>query len=423
MNAGANRHLSRTQGITIALAGIFIDAASLAVAAIDDGATPPVPIIADNFDIFTAPQISYDNNIYRLSPDVIDLDTLIGPHAGRSDVIKSVVLGIDGQWGLGRESLDVSLQANRNWYLHNNDLDNTGGTGHAILDWSLGDRFTGQAGEIYTRSLANFANTLVYVKDLIATSESFASIRYELISHWLLIGAVRVGDTQHSASVLQFDDFRDQSGNMGIEYELANNNFVGFEYRYTEGHFPELTVLNGLPFNRDYRQDTERLVLDYDLTSKTTIDVSAGYLERSYPYSTVGAFSGDVWRASVSWQATTKSRLVLAGWRELSAYVDAESNYFVGNGVSVSPKWSPTEKLSLSFIESFESQHFIASDSIVIAGPLRRDNVTSQQAVLTYTPRAAVVISFSYQHLDRTSNYRQFPYGDKICTLDLTVKL
>jgi hypothetical protein len=40
----------------------------------------------------------------------------------------------------------------------------------------------------------------VYVKDLVDASEGFATMRLEFLPHWMLIGAVRAGESLDSAA-------------------------------------------------------------------------------------------------------------------------------------------------------------------------------------------------------------------------------
>jgi len=68
-----------------------------------------------------------------------------------------------------------------------------------------------------------------------------------------------------------------------------------------------------------------------------------------------------VWRAEYDWKPRQKFSLLLAGWRELRAYTDVESDYFVSDGFSLGPTWSPTEKISLALTASYEDQEYLTS--------------------------------------------------------------
>jgi len=43
----------------------------------------------------------------------------------------------------------------------------------------------------------------------------------------------------------------------------------------------------------------------------------------------IGNYSGGTWRATVRWQPSAKTEIDIGGWRELQAYIDAQSDYFV----------------------------------------------------------------------------------------------
>jgi len=396
---------------------------AVASADVDDGMTAPLPPQpSSSTDVYAIGQWSYDNNIYRLPSSITNLSDFVGPNASREDHIYSAGLGVDEHWIYGLQSLDVDAQVSHNWFLSNGDLDNTQITANAIDNWQIGPLATGEIGEIFSRSLSNFANTGVYVRDLVDSSEPFATGRFHIAPRWTLIGAVRYRDITHSSSELEIDDFQASSGNAGIEYALKSDSSIGWEYRYTDGRFryPTSTDINGLPFNRNYKEDTGKALLKYVIGSDVTIDASAGYLKRMYPQSTIGAFSGDVWRASLQWKVTAITQIALSGWRELRAYVESESNYFVAQGASIAPTWTPTERLSVAVIASYEDQHFVAANASVDASSLRHDSLRSALATITYMPRDPVKIALSLQHSIRDSNFSQFQFSDNLVTLDVT---
>jgi exopolysaccharide biosynthesis operon protein EpsL len=388
---------------------------------IDDGSTLSDPIKSDALVVSATGQLQYDDNLYRL-PDGASPTTLVGPQATRADYIETAALELDGQGIFGRQSYIIDAQANQNWFSRNADLDYTGLNGAAVLNWSVGDRLAGEFGGFYTRTLADFASTYVYVKDLVDTSEGFATMRLEFLPHWMLIGGVRAGESLDSATVLSFDNVRRQSANGGIEYDFGGGSTVGVQYRYTQGRFEVPGEFNGVPVSPNYTQDDTRLVVKYVLSGKTTLELNGGYLERSYQDTGFGKFSGEVGRAVFKWEMTRQSKLVLAGWRDLNAYVEAEANYYVGNGASIAPVWSPTRKLSFSATASFENQHFLASGDNLVPTAAHTDIVRSAEGKITYQPTEPLSFDLSVRHLNRTSPIAQFQYSDNIALLSFTLR-
>ncbi len=202
----------------------------------------------------------------------------------------------------------------------------------------------------------------------------------------------------HGAEAEHANNSRSKSGNAGIEYAANQNDTIQLDYRYTDAYFLRSSFLQTsnhwiLTTNQDYSDRLTRVLITYAPTDKTLIEANAGYLQRTYRNSAVGDFSGDVWRVAMQWKPTDKTQLVLAGWHELHAYLDSQSNYYVSKGGSFSPVWTASEKFTVSMLLSWENQDFIPySDSVLVFGP-RADKVASEQVNVEYTPRSAWILN------------------------------
>jgi hypothetical protein len=302
-------------------------------------------------------------------------------------------------------------------------LDNVSGKGNLEWDWQLGIYWSGQVGVSYLRELANFADTGFYSRDVVQREDYFGTVRYQVGPHWALYGGFIGADTSQTAVPEQPFDFRSKAGTAGIEFATSSSNTLGLEYRYTNARFPQEFLLNGAPFNSDYDEQTTRILLKYVISAATEFDASAGYLKRDYPESRFAAFSGDIWRAALQWQPTTRLQWVLTGWRQLAAYVDAESDYFVSNGVSLVPTWIATQSLKLSLTISRENHDYIGSSPSTIAFVSRRDKLKSAQGGLIYAPMDSLIFNLTGRYDKRDSNQARFQFDDTLATASVTYKI
>jgi len=377
----------------------------------------------NSYDVYVADQLTYDDNLYRLPSSITDIAALTGrSDSAREDHINSLSLGVDGLWLLGTQAVNVNLRADDNRYVRNDALNNISAKDSAVWDWRLWERLSGQVGVDYYSAIASFANTTFYARDLVDKMQYFSNARYQFGPRWSIFGGVLDADTSHSALAAQLNDYHSKSGDVGIECVSASDNKLVWEYRYTDGLYPHESVFNGAPFNPDYNEDTARLLLKYAFTDETIIEAAAGYLKRFYPYARIGAFSGDIWRVSLQWQPKETLQFVLAGWHELTAYLDSESNYFVSKGGSVSPTWLISDTLTLSLAISSANQDYIGSSASELTFVSRRDRVAAEQAHLTYAPAEALTFDITYRHEQRHSNLAQFQYDDKLASAGITFK-
>jgi hypothetical protein len=363
-------------------------------------------------------EYSYDDNLYRLPPQFDAATSGIS----RVDHINTTSVGATGRVHHGHQQFSMDLQLDDNRFARNGSLNNTSGTGRFTWDWLVSPYFTGTAGTDFTRALAGFADNRFFAKDLVDTSEYFTTAVARFSSRWSVNAELREADTTHGAGLRQIDDFHSRSGTVGMQYFLAEESSVGVDYRYIDAYFPQPATFESAPFERDYRDSDGRFLVKYGLTGKMLLDASVGYLKRHYLHSSFGSFSGNVWRASLQWQLSGKTQVLLSGWRELTAYLDSQSDYFVSQGGSIAPTWNVTGKISLTATASWARQDYLSSSPSAVLFASRLDQVRSGRAALNYAPRDWITVVVSYRYERRDSNRPQFPYDDRLASANLTIK-
>jgi hypothetical protein len=378
--------------------------------------------VSDSFTLAGLGMTAYDNNVFRLPSYENDVSAAVGRQASRKDHIESLAVGTDAQAMFGRQSAVVSLQSTKNWFSQNHDLDNTSIQGDGTLNWTVRSELTGQAGVVYTRSLADFAYTSAYIKDLIQSAEYFNSFRFIIRPEWVLFGGATYAKTDESAPELQYDDFYRVSGDVGTQYVLSSTDIIGAKYSFTSEHFPSPTFIDGLPFDRSFHESVEQILLKHQVGAFILLDASGGYLQRSYPQAVTGAFSGAIGRGSLQWNPTTKAQITATAWHELRAFVESESNYFIADGLGISARYSPTIRIQVSGKLSTERQNFVPADTALLAF-LRHDRMTTRQLLASYTPRDQFSVQLSYQSTSRTSSLPINAFDDAIWMASLRIQL
>jgi exopolysaccharide biosynthesis operon protein EpsL len=405
--------------LSVVITTFGVGYAELSFAATGDIAVQEV----DSVVPYVADQETYDNNLYRLPSYLTDVATLVSPNASREDYINTVYAGVDAQWSLAQQTIALNLRVNENRFAHNDELNNYSGNADLLWNWRIGSTLSGQAGGDYTRALANFAETLYLGRDLVDATDYFGTARYQLGPHWGVYGGIREADTSHNALAAEINDSQNKSAHVGIEYATTVDDTIALEYRFNDGHFPEGDYfLDGVSFDRNYKQDTASVLLKYVITDKTVVNASAGYLKRDYTNEPIGAFSGDVWRVTAQWQPTDKTQISFAAWRELQAYLASESDYFVAKGGSISPVWAASEKFTLSMTVLEVDQDYISTSPSVLTVGTRHDRLNTQQVGVIYTPTRAILLNFSYSYQQRHSNQAQFTFDDRVATAAFTFK-
>lgn len=377
----------------------------------------------DLFQPFVSDSFLYDDNVYRLSPEAGDPKLFLGPDASKADYINQASVGGRVHKALGRQVLDVDLQFSEHQYARNSKLDHASTQDSAIWKWALGQPWSGRVGADYSKSLAGFANTQFFSADLLAQTSYFFDARYQLNPRWSLDGGVRWSETHHSAEPRRTQNIETQTVRGGLVYQTPRNDSLGLEYRHVDGQFPDRPLLF-TPSAQDnaFSEDVASFILKYSYSPKTRFEGSAGYLQRTHPHLSFRDFNGEIWRMSLFWTPTAQTQLNVSGWHEIRAFTELVSNFFVSEGVSLSPVWMPSEKLAFSAQIRWETQDHTVGNGVEVPGlPLRLDELFSAQAAVMYTPVRFAEIGLTYQFSQRESNRRFFSYDDNM--LNTMIKL
>ena len=364
-----------------------------------------------------AAQYTFDNNLYRL-PSLPD-SALLRPNASREDHITTVSAAGNGQWTLGRQQFLADMKIANNRFVRNSELNNNSGSYRITWNWTVSPFVTGDAGAEFNRALAGFANERFLGRDLLQTTGYFGDLRFRVANHWQLVAGVKGSHLTHSLDARRGENFRSNSGNAAVRYYTSEQDYLALDYRYTNYRFAQPTSFNGLPFDPDCNDSTETLQVKHALTGKTSVYASVGYLKRHYLHDSSGSFAGQIWHAKLLWQASGKTHVDLETWRDLTANLEAQSDYFVSRGGSISPVWDPTTRISLSLLASWSSQEYLGASPSAIQFTRRHDNRVTQQLNLRYRPRDALTLTLSYQHEYRDSNIPVLAYNDRTGSADI----
>jgi Putative beta-barrel porin 2 len=396
-------------------------AASLAAAGPTDAAVTTYSNPLDRqLEVFLGAQTNYDDNLFRLPAHLSTQAAGLGADVSRVDRIDVVSAGVSYSWLPRLQDFEVAAGLSYNRFANNTSLNNTSRYAKLEWNWRLAERWSGRAGANYEQLLANFANNHFFAKDILQTAAYFGSIDWQIGSHLFLDANARHTTTTHSAVARQYENYAADSGGFGVNYLTQDADEFGWEYRYTHGSYPHNVELTGIPFNQRYDESTSGLHVKYMLTGKTTFEGSVGILKRDYPSSTIGDFSGDVWHAGVTWAPGAKTQIVFDAWRQLTAYLDSQSDYFVSNGFSIAPTWNPTEKLSFSVKYSRDRDRYIGTSLGPTSLPdARHETVASGKLTAVWTPIDRLRVTAAYRFERRRSTESLFTYGDNLESLDV----
>ncbi len=361
---------------------------------------------------YVAERFVYDDNVYRLPKHG---PSPVGAVASRGDDINTTTAGFDGYVGASGQALELLARADRNRFSRNGNLDNTSVDARVLGDWEVGSQLSGQVGASYDRQLNDFANYQVYKKDLVRVESAFTSAHLDLGS-WLFDASGRATETSHSSDEVKY---RNNGAQMSAAYRTPGGTYFSAIYRYTNGRAP-------LP---QFTENAVSLQVDSPLGKTLRFRAAGGYLQ--HDYSQIAAptqvsnynFSGGIWNADLAWQPRDSLQLLLAGAREVHAYIDAQSQYFVSQAARVVARWAPTGKVTCELEYSRDDQHFIGPGPTVISLTLPEHNIVyTRQLNLAWSMIRPVQLVLSYRYLTRSSNAPVLAFDDSFVSASLRAR-
>lgn len=352
----------------------------------------------------------HDDNVFRLptsGPSPLQV-----PVVSRGDDINTLTAGIDGYLAASGQAVELLARADQNRFSRNSSLDNTSASARLLGDWEIGSALSGQVGASYDRQLNDFANYQLYTKDILSAESVFTSAHLDMGS-WTFDASGRGTEISHSSDNVKY---RNNGAKAVATYETPGGTYIGAIYQYTNGRFP-------LP---QFAENAFSLQVDSPLGRNFRFHAAGGYLEHDYSQITTPTptaninFSGGIWNAQLAWQPSEPLQLMVAGSREVHAYIDAQSQYFVSQAARAAASWAPTGKLTLMLEYTREDQHFIGPGPTVISLRLPEHNILySRQANLAWAIARPMQLVLSYRYVTRSSNAPVLAFNDSLLSLSL----
>jgi exopolysaccharide biosynthesis operon protein EpsL len=374
---------------------------------------------ADSFQFFVMDRYWYDDNLFRVPDGLLETEPAIAGRESEDDYVNRASAGVRVRLDQSRQVLHADLRIDDVRYNRNDDLNYTGGNADLSWDWQLGRRFSGKLFGQFDRVQAALNNYRFFERDIVDTAGYGGEFRVGIGSRWRLLAAAAATDTDHSSPVRQLENFESTSGRGGIEYATPAGSLLALEYRVTDADFPIAADIAGAP--RGYQERVPGIRIEYPFTVQTRLIARAGYLDRDYDNPVSGDYAGEIWNATLQWEPRAKLGFDLKAWHELRAYTDAESDYFIADGVSITPKWKPRTTLEVSATYSYEKQDYTGTSLVFtpVEEASREDKLKSALFSIDYSPRDLISLGLGYRWIDRTSNREFRDYGANVVSVDL----
>ena len=354
------------------------------------------------FSVFTG--LMHDNNLFRLSDSVNPVTTL--GTTEKSDTIFRYGAGVDVDLPISRQRLLLNAQVERRDFDEFGFLDHTAYRLGGVWRWVAGSQWSGDVGYDRRKALSPFGDIQAPIKDMITSDHAYGSAGYRFTPRWRVRGGLDWWKYDHSDPTRIPLDHKLGSGTLGVDYMTPADNFVGGQFKYSNGDYPNRQPVAATLVDNGFQEYEASLVAHWILTGKSVLDARAGYTKREHDQFTQRDYDGFTGRLSFDWFVGSKTLLNFAAWRELQAYEDVIASYVVAHGASFGPRWAPTDKIVLQARLVYERRDFEGDPGIPLGTTLveREDKFKGIRLLGGWSPRRNIEVSVGVDWGDRTSN-------------------
>ena len=336
--------------------------------------------------------VMHDNNLFRL-PDADPRLFGVDPN-NKSDTAFIKGVGLKYDKVLSRQRLIADLSLSETTFDKNTDLDYTGYDGRLAWMWRIGNDWDGEASYRKRKTLGGFADELLKVQDLVESEWYRFTAGYQVDARWRVSGELNKDTQSHSAANQRSLDVDSKTAGVGVMYRTPADNSIGLQARRTDREYPNRTTLG---LNNNHTEDRINLVGLWRVTGITRLDLQAGHVDVSHDQFPDRDFSGFTWRAAGIWDATGKFRMSVAGYKDVRLYEDRETDYIVVHGISITPIYVITSKITVQGDFLYERRDFRPIT-------VREDNFRLAKLGVTYSPLRNVDLTLSFETGERKSN-------------------
>ena len=341
----------------------------------------------------------YDSNLFRRDSNEED------------ETIGYLGAGVNADWKLSRQHLLLDAVVARAKYDTNDQLDHTMIDATGTWDWQVGNLWSGNLGYQYEDELSSFNERLITDKDMRTTQTGFLDAGYQIHPDWRLIAGAELRDVSYQERKrLDRDSY---SGRLEVRYQNTLNTRVGVRGQYTKNDLNDDNI-GGVTIDNDFDETEISGVFYWEGTAKSALEARVGYVDVSYNELDDRDFNGVSYRAIYHWVHSEKTRIDVEAWREPSSLSDEITDYVLAQGISISPTWEITSKVSLYGKLLYNNDDFKARNNIISPlGFQRRDDDTWLFSVTAnWDPRNYLRLSVGYTKENRDSSIDERDFDD-----------
>lgn len=329
----------------------------------------------------------HDDNLLRVA------DNDPGYGGQRADSWRQVDAGATFDHLYGRQRIQASAQLSQVTFDRFSQLDYDGKDGRATWYWQIGNPFSGRVGASYTELLAPYTDLRTSERNLRVQHSTYGDGAWRIHPRWQVRAGVQEDRYRYELASQRPNNRRERAVEGGVDYLAPSGSAAGIVVRRLEGRYPYRR-----PFalaTDDFDQDEYRLRVNWLATGKTTVNLLAGWTARDQGAFGPGRVSGGTGRLTIAYEASARTSLNAAVWRDFAPIESNVVSYTLNRGASIAAAWQPTARIQAGANASYEQRDYSARNALPPAlGRVDLDDALRTAGLnLRYTPTRTMQIA------------------------------
>jgi len=331
----------------------------------------------------------------------------------KSDHILGLRASLDADIPVSRQMFTLRSTATDNTYATYDNLNYVSYNVRGTWNWVVGSDWDGDVGMSQSQMLGSFADVRLIERNIRTIQEVFSSGMYRLGADWKLRAAVRSTTVDNSAANFRSFNRDDTTYELGSRYySKGRDNYLGLNFRATDGQFPNREVVASSTVDNSYRQYTVEGQVDWRYSGLSQLSGVLGWTNRLHDQVSSRNFSGITGRLSGIYNPSGSIGLNAAIFREIGSFEDITTSYILTQGVRFGPSYNYSEKVTFQAFYSYSNREFLGDPNFRVTGlPVRKDDVQSLSASANWSPLRNMQVSATLSYDTRSSNRQLIDYN------------
>lgn len=339
----------------------------------------------------------YDDNLLRVPDD--------RPAFGgkRSDRWRQLDAGAVYDKRVGRQRVALVAKASRLKFDHFEQLDYDGRDLQGSWFWEVGNKFDGQLGARYERTLAPYTDFFSDERNMRDLRRQWVDAGYKLHPSWKLRAGFTRERFEYDLLRQRVNDRTERAGEAELLYTPRSGSSVGLVARRLKGAYPFRRPTAAGVLDDDFTQDELKLRIHWIGTGTTRLQALAGYVRREQPSFGEGKTSGFNGRLNAFVTPQGKLSYEASVWREFAPIESTIASYTLNRGASVGASWLATGKLKVDASAAYEERAYNPRATFNGGGDLT-DSLRRASLRATWQATRKLTLSARWQHQRRSGS-------------------